>query len=151
MGWVTKKSKGWEIGQLKWTFLSILMFVPHIHPFVMLVQASKSKVRSWMMLAGLLLAVEIGSLSAFVASTGSLSQGMLLTIGGLLSSYIVGNGLLLRQAKPYLKRLELAEVRPLHWISSVQAQQRLELARAMVETPQTYISKLLPYRSRIQQ
>lgn len=151
MGWVTKKSKGWEIGQLKWTFLSILMFVPHIHPFVMMVQASKSKVRSLMMLAGLLLAVEIGLLYAFVALWGSLSQGMLLTIGGFLSSYIVGNGLLLRQAKPYLKRLEQGEIRPLTWISSVESQQRLELAQAMVETPQTFISKLLHYRSRIQQ
>lgn len=149
MGWVTKKSKGWEIGQLKWTVLSILMFVPHIHPFVMMAQANRSKVRSWLMLAWVLLVVEMGLLYALVTLWGSLSQGMLLTIGGFVGSYIIGNGLLLRQAKPYLKRLELNEVRPLHWISSVKAQQRLELAEAMIETPQTFISKLLHYRSRI--
>lgn len=149
MGWVTKKSRGWELGQLKWTMLSILMFIPHIHPFVMMAQASKSKVRSWYVLAWILFAAEVGLLYSFYMLWGSLSQGMLLTIGGFLGSYIVGNGLLLRQAKPYLKRLERGEIRPLTWISSVEAQQRLELAQAMVETPQTFISKLLHYRGRI--
>ncbi|HMR18732.1 MAG TPA: hypothetical protein PKA53_05495 [Sphingobacterium sp.] len=149
MGWVTKKSRRWELGQLKWTFLSILMFIPHIHPFVMMAQASRSKVRSWYMLSWGLLLGEVGLLYSFYALWGSLSQGMLLTIAGFLGSYIVGNGLLLRQAKPYLKRLEQGEIRPLTWIGSIEKQRRLELTQTMIETPQTFISKLLHFRSEI--
>jgi hypothetical protein len=66
-----------------------------------------------------------------------------------MASYIVGNGLLLRQAKPYLKRLEQGDIRPLRWIDSVEKQQRLELAQAMIETPQTFITKLLHFRGEI--
>lgn len=149
MGWVTKKSKRWELSRLKWTFLSILMFVPHIHPFVMMAQASKSKVRSWYVLAWVLLLGEVGLFYSFYMLWGSLSQGMLLTIAGFLGSYIVGNGLLLKQAKPYLQRLERGEIRPLAWIGSVEKQRRLELVQAMVETPQTFISKLLHFRNEI--
>lgn len=149
MGWVTKKSKRWELGQLKWTFLSILMFIPHIHPFVMMAQASRSKVRSWYFLAWVLLLGEVGLLYSFYALWGSSQVGMLLTVTGFLGSYIVGNGLLLKQTKPYLQRLEQGEIRPLNWIPSVEKQRRLELAQAMVETPQTFISKLLHYRSTI--
>jgi hypothetical protein len=149
MGWVTKKSRGWELGRLKWTFLSILMFIPHVHPFVMMAQATKSKVRSWYLLAWVLLLGEVGLLYSFYALWGNLSQGMLLTIGGFMASYIVGNGLLLRQAKPYLKRLEQGDIRPLRWIDSVEKQQRLELAQAMIETPQTFITKLLHFRGEI--
>lgn len=149
MGWATKKSKRWELSQLKWTFMSILLFIPHIHPFVMMSQAAKSKVRSWYALAWVLLLGEVGLLYSLYAFWGSLSQGMLLTIGGFLSSYIVGNGLLLRQAKPYLQRLELGEVRPLGWIDSVGKQRRLELAQAAMETPQTFVSKLLYFKREI--
>ncbi len=149
MGWVTKKSRRWELSQLRWTFGSVLLFIPHIHPFVMMSQAAKSKVRSWYALAWVLLAGEVGLGYAFYALWGSLSQGMLLTIGGFLTSYIVGNGLLLRQAKPYLQRLELGEVRPLTWIDSVEKQRRLELAQTAIETPQTFISKLLYFKKEI--
>ena len=149
MGWATKKSRRWELSKLGWTFASILLFIPHIHPFVMMTQATKSKVRAWYALAWVLLLGEIGLMYAFYAFWGALSQGMLLTIGGFLTSYIVGNGLLLRQAKSYLQRLELAEVRPLTWIDSVGKQRQLELAQRAMETPQTFISKLLYYKKEI--
>ena len=149
MGWATKKSKRWELGNLKWTFLSILMFIPHIHPFVMMSQAAKSKVRAWYLLAWVLLLGEVGLLYSFYVFWGSLSQGMLLTIGGFLGSYVVGNGLLLRQAKSYLQRLELGEVRSLTWIDTVEKQRRLELAQAAMETPQTFVSKLLYFKKEI--
>jgi len=61
----------------------------------------------------------------------------------------LGNGLLLNQAKPYLKRLEVGEVRPLTWIGSVERQQRLELAQASMETPQSFVTKMLHYRKEI--
>jgi len=152
MGWATKKSRPWEIRQLVWTFLSILMFLPlpiHVHPLVMMSQAKKAKVRSWMFTAWLLLAVEIGLLVTFVMFFGTLSQAMLLTLGGSVLSYVVGNGLLLNQAKPYLQRLELSEVRDLYWISSMGSQKRLEISAPTIDTPQFFVERLLHWRKEI--
>ncbi|WP_140937805.1 hypothetical protein [Sphingobacterium lumbrici] len=152
MGWATKKNKTWELRHLMWTFTSIILFFPfpvHIHPFVMMSQASKSKVRSWYVMAWALLMIELALFGSFLFFWGAISQGMLLTLGGSVVSYILGNGLLLNQAKPYLKRLELAEVRPLTWIGSVEKQQRLELAQASMETPQSFVTKMLHYRKEI--
>lgn len=152
MGWATKKSRPWEIRQLVWTFLSILMFLPlpiHVHPLVMMSQAKKAKVRSWMFTAWLLLAVEIGLLVSFVMFFGTLSQAMLLTLGGSVLSYVVGNGLLLNQAKPYLQRLELSEVRDLYWISSMGSQRRLEISAPTIDTPQFFVERLLHWRKEI--
>ena len=152
MGWATKKSRPWEIRQLVWTFLSILMFLPlpiHVHPLVMMSQAKKAKVRSWMFTAWLLLAVEIGLLVSFVMFFGTLSQAMLLTLGGSVLSYVVGNGLLLNQAKPYLQRLELSEVRDLYWISSMVSQKRLEISAPTIDTPQFFVERLLHWRKEI--
>lgn len=152
MGWATKKSRPWEIRQLVWTFLSILMFLPlpiHVHPLVMMSQAKKAKVRSWMFTAWMLLAVEIGLLVSFVIFFGTLSQAMLLTLGGSVLSYVVGNGLLLNQAKPYLQRLELSEVRDLYWISSVGSQKRLEISAPTIDTPQFFVERLLHWRKEI--
>lgn len=149
MGWATNKSKRWEFGQLKWTFLSILMFVPPIHPFVMLSQASKSKVRSWYALAWLLMFVQFGLFYSFYYFAGSMSAGMLATVCGYIGSYIAGNGLLLNQSKNYLKRIELSELRPLYWVNSIDSQKRLELAQVDVETPQTFVSKLMFYKESV--
>ncbi len=152
MGWATKKSRPWEIRQLVWTFLSILMFLPlpiHVHPLVMMSQAKKAKVRSWMFTAWLLLAVEIGLLVSFVMFFGTLSQAMLLTLGGSVLSYVVGNGLLLNQAKPFLQRLELSEVRDLYWISSMGSQRRLEISAPTIDTPQFFVERLLHWRKEI--
>ena len=149
MGWATNKSKRWEFGQLKWTFLSILMFVPPIHPFVMLSQASKSKVRSWYALAWLLMFVQFGLFYSFYYFAGSMSAGMLATVCGYIGSYIAGNGLLLNQSKNYLKRIELSELRPLYWVNSIDSQKRLELAQGDVETPQTFVSKLMFYKESV--
>ncbi|GGH21748.1 hypothetical protein FAZ19_14675 [Sphingobacterium alkalisoli] len=152
MGWATKKNKTWELRHLMWTFASIILFLPlpvHIHPFVMMSQASKSKVRSWYLMAWTLLLVELALFGSFLFFFGAMSQGMLLTLGGSVVSYILGNGLLLNQAKPYLKRLEVGEVRPLTWIGSVERQQRLELAQASMETPQSFVTKMLHYRKEI--
>lgn len=152
MGWATKKNRTWELRQLTWTFVSILMFIPfpiHIHPLVMMNRASKSKVRSWYVMAWLLLLVELGLFGSFVYFFGAMSQGMLLTIGGSALSYIVGNGMLLNQSKPYLRRLELGEVRELKWIPSIGAQRRLELAAPTLDTPQLFIERLLHWRKQI--
>ncbi|ERJ61086.1 hypothetical protein [Sphingobacterium paucimobilis] len=149
MGWATKKSKRWELGQLKWTFLSILMFAPPIHPFVMMSQASKSKVRSWYLLSWLLLFVQFGLFYSFYVFAGAMSQGMLLTVCGYISSYIIGNGLLLNQSKSYLQRLELGEVRSLTWINTLADQRRLELAQAQIETPQSFVTKLLYFQKEV--
>src|SRR5690606_33011476 len=119
MGFATKKPKRWELRQLTWTFISIAMFIPfpvHAFPFVMLSQAKKSKIRSWYATGVGLLMVELALFASFVYFFGAFSQGMLLTLGGYVTSYIVGSGLLLNRAKPYLQRLELAEARPLAWI-----------------------------------
>lgn len=152
MGWATKKSRVWELRQLTWTFASILMFVPfpiHIHPLVMMKRATKSKVRSWYIMAWLLLMVELGLFGSFVYFFGAMSQGMLLTIGGSALSYIIGNGMLLNQSKPYLQRLELGEVRELKWIPDIGAQKRLELAAPTLDTPQFFVERLLHWRKEI--
>ena len=150
MGFATKKSKRWEFGQLKWTFLSILLFVPPIHPFVMMSQASKSKVRSWYALAWVLLSIQLGIFYSFYYFAGAMSSGMLFTICGYIASYIAGNGLLLSQSKDYLQRLELAEVRQLSWVNSIKEQRRLELAQAEIETPQSFVTKLMFFKKEIQ-
>ncbi len=153
MGFATKKPKRWELRQLTWTFISIAMFIPfpvHIFPFVMLSQAKKSKIRSWYATGIALLMVELALFASFVYFFGAISQGMLLTLGGYVTSYIVGNGLLLNRAKPYLQRLELGEVRPLAWIPTASSRSRLqELPQATLDTPQLFIERLLHWRKAI--
>lgn len=152
MGWATKKSRIWELRQLSWTFVSILLFMPfpiHIHPLVMMSRANKSKVRSWYVMAWLFLLVELSLFGSFVYFFGAMSQGMLLTIGGSALSYIVGNSMLLNQSRPYLQRLELAEVRELTWIPTMGAQRRLELATPTLDTPQFFVERLLHWRKQI--
>lgn len=153
MGFATKKPKRWELRQLTWTFISIAMFIPfpvHIFPFVMLSQAKKSKIRSWYATGIALLMVELALFASFVYFFGAISQGLLLTLGGYVTSYIVGNGLLLNRAKPYLQRLELADVRPLAWIPTASSRNRLrELPQATLDTPQLFIERLLHWRKAI--
>lgn len=153
MGFATKKSKRWELRKLTWTFVSIALFIPfpvHIFPFVMLSQARKSKIRSWYAIAVVLLLVELLLFASFVYFFGAISKGLLLTLGGYVVSYIVGNGLLLNQMKPYLQRLELAEVRPLEWIPSASSRSRLQqLPQAALDTPQLFIERLLHWRKEI--
>lgn len=153
MGFATKKSKRWELRQLIWTFLSIILFIPfpvHVFPFVMLAQAKKSKIRSWYAWGTALLLAEVGLFASFVYFFGAMSQGMLLTLGGYVVSYVVGNGLLLNRVKPYLQRLELAEVRPLGWIPTASSRNRLqELPQATLDTPQLFIERLLHWRKEI--
>lgn len=149
MGWATKKSKRWEFGQLKWTFLSILLFVPPIHPLVMMSQAAKSKIRSRYVLSWLLLFIQFGIFYSFYVFAGTMSSGIFYTICGYITSYIVGNGLLLNQSKSYLQRLELGEVRPLTWINTLADQRRLELAQVQIETPHSFVTKLMYYQKKI--
>jgi len=153
MGFATKKTKRWELRQLTWTFLSIVMFIPfpvHLFPFVMIAQARKSKIRSWYITGLALLLAEAGLFASFVYFFGAMSQGMLLTLGGYVASYIVGNGLLLNRAKPYLQRLELAEVRPLAWIPTASSRNRLQLLpQATLDTPQLFIERLMYWRKAI--
>ena len=76
---------------------------------------------------------------------------MLLTLGGSVLSYIVGNGLLLNRAKPYLQRLELAEVRPLVWIPTAAAHRLLQSQpQAVLDTPQLFIERMLHWRKEIE-
>lgn len=152
MGWATKRSRLWEFRQLSWTFISILFILPlpiHMHPLVMLNQAVKSKVRSWFVLGMVLLLIELAFFGAFVLFWGAMSQGMLLTIGGSALFYIIGNGILLNQAKPYLQRLELGQIRELQWIPSISAQRHIELAPPRVDTPQYFIERLVYWRQQI--
>lgn len=153
MGFATKKTKRWELRQLTWTFISIAMFIPfpvHLFPFVMISQARKSKIRSWYATGIALLMVELALFTSFIYFFGALSQGMLLTLGGYVASYIVGNGLLLNRAKPYLQRLELAEVRPLGWIPTASSRNKLQLLpQATLDTPQLFIERLLYWRKAI--
>ncbi len=152
MGFATKKSKRWELQQLTWTFISIAMFIPlpvHAFPFVMLSQAKKSKIRSWYATGLVLLMVEMALFASFIYFFGAISTGMLLTLGGYVTSYIVGNGLLLNRAKPYLRRLELAEIRPLAWIPTASSKNILQLPQATLDTPQLFIERLLHWRKEI--
>lgn len=149
MGWATKNTKRWELSQLKWTFMSVLLVFIPIHPFVMMRQASKSKVRSWFMLSWILLAVQVALFYSFYLFVGTLSQGLFLTIGGFVTSYIIGNGILLSQSKAYLKRLEMAEVRELSWINTLDDQRRMALLQAEMETPQSFVDKLMYYKREI--
>lgn len=149
MGWATKNTKRWELSQLKWTFMSVLLVFIPIHPFVMMRQASKSKVRSWFMLSWILLAVQVALFYSFYLFVGTLSQGLFLTIGGFVTSYIIGNGILLSQSKAYLKRLEMAEVRELSWINTLDDQRRMALLQSEMETPQSFVDKLMYYKREI--
>lgn len=149
MGWVTKNSKRWELGQLRWTFASILLVPVPIHPLVMMYQSSKSKVRAWFALSWVLLAIQLGLFYAFVVFAGAVSQGLFFTLLGFFATYIIGNGLLLGQAKSYLRRMEQAQIRELSWINSIQDQKRLALVQAEMETPQTFVNKLMYYRKEI--
>ncbi len=153
MGWATKKSRTWEIRQMVWTVLSVVMFLPfpiHITPLVMMNQARRAKVRSWYITSWVLLAVELALMVSFFYFFGALSQAMFLTLGGSVLTYVVGNGLLLNQAKPYLQRLELGEVRDLYWISSIDTQKRLEIAAPTIDTPQLFVERLLHWRKEIE-
>ncbi|WP_437919152.1 hypothetical protein [Sphingobacterium sp. LRF_L2] len=153
MGFATKKPKRWELQKLTWTFISIAMFIPfpvHLFPFVMLSQAKKSKIRSWYITGVALLFAELGLFASFVYFFGAISQGMLLTIGGFITSYIVGNGLLLNRVKPYLQRLELSEIRTLSWIPNASSRNRLQqLPQATLDTPQLFVERLLHWRKEI--
>src|SRR5690606_14955719 len=72
-----------------------------------------------------------------------------LTMAGSVVTYIIGNGLLLNQAKPYLKRLELAQVRALNWIPSISSQRRIELSAPSIDTPQFFVERLIHWRKEI--
>jgi len=149
MGWATKNSKRWELGQLRWTFASIALVPIPIHPFVMMGQAMKGKVRSWFVLSWMLLAVQVALFYSFFIFAGAASQGLFLTILGLVGSYILGNGLLLSQSKAYLRRLEQGQVRELSWINTLDDQRRLALIQVEVETPQSFVDKLIYYKKEI--
>ncbi len=149
MGWATKNSKRWELSQLKWTMASVLLVPLPMHPFVMMAQSTKSKVRSWFLLSWVLLAVEVALFYSFYIFVGAVSQGLFFTILGFITSYIIGNGLLLSQSKSYLRRLEQAELRELTWINSIDDQKRIALKQAEMETPQSFVEKLIYYKKEI--
>lgn len=160
MGLSLIKNTWWKVSQLRWTFLSILLIIPlpiHIHPFVMMYQGARAKVRKWYMLAWLFLFVELSILASFIylfgqfgtSYTSGLTFGAFCTVGASILSYVVGNGMLLNQSKNYIKRLELAQIRPLVWISSIENQEQQQLDITPIETGDTFVNKLVLYRKHI--
>ncbi len=160
MGLTLIKNTWWKVAQLRWTFLSILLIIPlpiHIHPFVMMHQGSKAKVRKWYIYAWVFLIIELGILASFihlfgqmgVAFTSALSLQAFATVGSSILSYVLGNGMLLNQSKNYIKRLELAKVRPLVWISSIENEALQQTEILPVETADSFVNKLLSYRKSI--
>lgn len=149
MGWATKNTKRWEIKQLRWTIASIILFPLPLAPFVMMLQANRSKIRLWFAPAFLLLAVQAVLYYYFFAFIGASVQGVFLTLMGFAGSYILGNGWLLKQAKPYLMRLDQKQYRELSWINSIADERREALINLEIETPQSFVSKLIFYKKEI--
>ena len=160
MGLTLIKNTWWRVAQLKWTFLSILLIIPlpiHIHPLVMMHQGAKAKVRKWYMYAWIFLLIELGILVSFIhlsgligmAFTSAFSLQAFATVGFSIISCILGNGMLLNQSKNYIKRLELAKVRPLVWISSIENDALQQTEILSVETGDSFVNKLVSYRQSI--
>lgn len=149
MGWVTKNTKLWEFKQLRWTFLSILLVPFPVHPFAMMLQAYKSKVRSWFFLSFVLMTIQAALFYSLFFFMGTSGQGIFMTVLGFSGAYILGNGLLLGQAKSYLARLEQKQFRELAWINSIADQRRLALTRLEIETPHSFMNKLIYYKKEI--
>ena len=161
MGLALIKNTWWKVSQLRWTFLSILLIVPlpiHIHPFVMMYQGAKAKVRNWYILAWAFLFLELGILVSFIYLFGkfesSITGGSTFLIAICLAavsilSYIIGNGMLLNQSKDFIKRLELAKVRPLTWINSMDNLEQQQAEIVQVETADSFVAKLLSFRKEI--
>ena len=140
------------MSHLAWVLFSLLMIVPlpiHIFPLIMLAQANNAKVRSWYITGSFFLLAEIGLLVSFVMSFGSFSTQMMLTMGGSMLSYLLGNALLIRNASPYLKRMELGSLRALNWIPSVASDRKKSLTIAL-DSPEFFMQRLLNIRGRLQ-
>lgn len=151
MGWVTKKNKVWEVKQISWQILSVLMIIPlpiHLFPIAMIVQGRKAKIKSWYGLGIFFMLLEMVIFRLFVQAFGELSTTMLLLSIGSLTSYLIGNSILIKNIKPYLKRLELSEVHDLNWIGSIGKLQKWE--QTALHSPQVFLTQLLNYRAKIQ-
>lgn len=142
----------WErLKHLKWVVVSIFLFLPipiHVYPLVMIGQARKVKVRSWMWLGMIALFAELALLGSFIVNFGTLSQAMLLTLGGSFISYIVGNGLLLSWSRPYLQRMDMSAWQELHWVPSIGYANRLLLSTKEVDV-NIFINRLWYYKGRV--
>ena len=160
MGLTLIKNTWWRVTQLRWIFLSILLIVPlpiHIHPFVMMHHGAKAKIRKWYIYAWVFLIVELAILASFIhlfgqigmAFTSAISLQTFATVGTSILSYVLGNGMLLNQSKNYIKRLELAKVRPLTWVYSIENQALQQAEILPVETADSFVSKSLVYRTSI--
>ncbi|MFT4204618.1 MAG: hypothetical protein QM610_12000 [Chitinophagaceae bacterium] len=158
MGWFTKKSHGWEIKRLAWTIVSILAVIPlpiHLFPVAFIAQGYRAKVRAWVITGIVFLVAEIAiwviyvlSLKHFEASIETFLFTNVSTFVSYIVLYVMGNILLLRNVRPYLKRLELGEVVELQWVNSVRTIQQIWKPNT-VNSPQVFIAQLLSDRGEI--
>ncbi len=154
MGWITKKSYWWEIKRMIWPIISIMAFIPlpiHLFPIAFIAQGSKAKVRGWVSTAIVFLAAEIGLLVLFLFKFRHFDFSLLFTsvatFVSYLALYLVGNILLLRNVKPYLKRLELSDVMELEWTNSIRTIKTWK--PNTINSPQAFVSQLLMDRNEI--
>ncbi|WP_447641444.1 MULTISPECIES: hypothetical protein [Chitinophagaceae] len=155
MGWVTKKSYGWEITHMTWAFLSIIAFIPlpiHLFPIAFIAQGSRAKVRAWITTGIVFLAVEIAILIMFLLKFKHFDLSFLFTsvatFVSYLALYLIGNTLLLRNTKPYMKRLELADIMELQWTNSIRSVKTWK--PDTLNSPQAFVTQLLSDRNEIQ-
>lgn len=154
MGWITKKNYGWELQRMIWPFLSLMALIPlpiHLFPIAFIAQGNRAKVRAWIFTGMFFLVAELIVLVLFLAQFKHFNIGLVFTsvttFVAYLAFYLVGNVMLIRNIKPYLKRLELFDIMELEWINSVHSTQKWE--PNTINSPQAFVSQLLIYRNSI--
>lgn len=154
MGWITKKSYGWEIKRMAWPIVSLLAFLPlpiHLFPIAFIAQGIKAKIRSWVFTGLFFLVAELVVLTLFLAQFKHFNIGLVFTsvttFVAYLSFYLVGNAILIRNTKAYMKRLELADFVELEWTNSISTAKVWK--PNTINSPQTFVSQLLAYRGDI--
>jgi len=154
MGWITKKSYGWELTRMTWPILSLMAFLPlpiHLFPIAFIAQGSKAKMRPWVITGIVFLVVELVTLAVFLTQFKHFNVSLIFTsvttFVAYLACYLVGNILLIRNIKPYVKRMELSEILELEWSNSG----RIDNAWKpnTINAPQAFVTQLLTYRNEI--
>lgn len=154
MGWITKKGYGWELNRMTWPIFSLLAFLPlpiHLFPLAFIAQGAKAKVRAWVWTGIVFLIAEVALLVLFLLKFKHFDLSIIFasvaTFVSYLSLYILGNTLLLRNTKPYLKRMELADVMELEWTNSIRSVKVWK--PDTINSPQAFVAQLLGDRNEI--
>ncbi|PZP51169.1 MAG: hypothetical protein DI598_03895 [Pseudopedobacter saltans] len=154
MGWITKKSYGWEMKRMAWPIVSLMAFLPlpiHLFPIAFIAQGSKAKVRAWVYTGIFFLVAELIILGLFLAQFKHFDLGLIFTsvstFVAYLALYLVGNALLIRNTKPYMQRLELSDIMELEWTNSIRTAKTWK--PNTINSPQTFVAQLLAYRNGI--